>query len=352
MSKRSKPRAFTLIELLVVIAIIALLISILLPSLRDAREQGKRAVCLANMRSIGQASHAYATEDEREHPVPIQMAMVSILMGQGFTGEFGWRTMSPFSFGGQTPTLQFPGQPNAPNTDPDGHWAGKTRPMNLHMYGKLDRLEGSGMKLFRCHSDRGYGAQDLLTYQHTTDEAIDVPCFDYLGNSYRFNIAGYILTNGGSQTIGHMAIGPWGHRLSSLEDTGRLVNFSEPLFYAFSLNNPTGPDPDAFMLRGWHNQRMTDNVEFADGSARSITVGNRRQFEPDVARRMRINTGCVPQHYILRRGRHWRMDCWPVPGAWIRIKDGNGGWLRPDPTCGGSGWPDAGAQQNMIDPEW
>ena len=30
-----------------------------------------------------------ASEDEREHPVPIQMAMVSVLMGQGFTGDTG-----------------------------------------------------------------------------------------------------------------------------------------------------------------------------------------------------------------------------------------------------------------------
>ena len=62
-------RAFTLVELLVVIGIIALLISILLPALNRAREQGKQAACLSNMRQIGSAALMFANEHTQHVPL-------------------------------------------------------------------------------------------------------------------------------------------------------------------------------------------------------------------------------------------------------------------------------------------
>ena len=58
-----KLRGFTLIELLVVVSIIALLVSILLPSLGKARDAAKRVVCSKNLQSLGMAWIMYAGDN-------------------------------------------------------------------------------------------------------------------------------------------------------------------------------------------------------------------------------------------------------------------------------------------------
>ena len=61
-SKRCHASAFTLIELLVVVAVIAILMSIMLPSLSEARRQARTVKCAAQMRAFGQGMSEYATE--------------------------------------------------------------------------------------------------------------------------------------------------------------------------------------------------------------------------------------------------------------------------------------------------
>lgn len=61
-------RAFTLIELLVVIAIIAVLVSILIPSLGKAKELARRSVCLSNLRQFQIAATLYMNQNEEVFP--------------------------------------------------------------------------------------------------------------------------------------------------------------------------------------------------------------------------------------------------------------------------------------------
>jgi len=68
MSKLRQTKGFTLIELLVVIAIIALLVSILLPSLGRAKELARRTICGSNQRNMGTATVLYAGESDGDLP--------------------------------------------------------------------------------------------------------------------------------------------------------------------------------------------------------------------------------------------------------------------------------------------
>lgn len=60
--QRGRSHGFTLVELLVAVSIIALLVGVLLPSLKQAREHGRRAACGMHLRNLGTSWEVYTIE--------------------------------------------------------------------------------------------------------------------------------------------------------------------------------------------------------------------------------------------------------------------------------------------------
>lgn len=77
-------RGFTLIELLVVVAVIAVLMALLVPSLQSARRQGKRVVCLSNLRQLGQFTLMYSADNADLMPRSLHSATASGAQAWGY----------------------------------------------------------------------------------------------------------------------------------------------------------------------------------------------------------------------------------------------------------------------------
>ncbi len=169
-------RAFTLVELLVVIAIIALLVSILLPSMGKARNLAKLTISLSNNRQIVAASSSYKADYKNLMPMVISGG------GQGFAP--GWST---WSYGGKWCNQRWQGV-NAGLFDQSP----KRRPINTYIYPDLQTDDVPTLQtraalelpLFRSPGDK-------ISYQYqnpypTPDYTLS--SYDDVGTSYHSNM--------------------------------------------------------------------------------------------------------------------------------------------------------------------
>jgi prepilin-type N-terminal cleavage/methylation domain-containing protein len=332
-------KAFTLIELLVVVAIIALLISILLPSLQGAREQGKRVRCQSNLRQIAQASLSYATEDSREQIIAIQGMMIRACISIGGSDEWCWRTCEPYSFGGRTATAKFGPNGSTALMDDSGPWAARTRPLNRYIYNGVDQGDSKRMELYHCPSDTGYPNDANWVQDAPEDLVHDIPLYDLVGNGYRINPCGLMWIGPPSASF---SVGAYGHASSSIEGPSRVVLMSEPMFYNFSRQSDAWMPPDMLALTGWHRKALTDNVAYCDGSGRTTRVGKIVSFAstPDLLKDMDISSYPGGWEYWLRRGNSWQTDSYPSPGAAIvKYSVTNLPMIDVNAACAHPGWP-------------
>ncbi len=376
--RSSASRGFTLVELLVVIAIIALLISILLPSLAKAREQAKNAKCLANLRDLGSGAFAYAMEDTRGYLVPIHWRAVGALFGsQGSApmGSGGAYLQGDIQWGGKG------GNPTLFNEDNGSFYANKWAFTHAYEYGPGDRplnkvlfknpanagwpsytenntgnvnpndddvnldaaiLDAKAdMDVFKCPSDIGWESGKAGEYYMNTGYVVkgrgfdeSVSHYDFTGNSYK-NSMNWINFQGNwySTTV---YLTP----LDRVHNPSRLVMMTEAnaedtvYWNRPELISATGNVVD-WWVQGWHqagSDIMVFNTNFADGHAAKMDQRVRSpytSYQPggDGSEFLEGNMGI----------RGSRPEPITTPYGWGTASEGNVGWWG-NKLYRGAGW--------------
>ncbi len=355
--RRNRHNAFTLVELLVVIAIIALLVSILLPSLAKAREEAKKVKCLANMRDIALSSIGYANDDPSGYMIPVLPTL----------RDGSYVSASRRAFGGKSGTHRFDSSQYAEHQTwyggTYGMWSTKNgfgpgqRPLNRFIYKNLGEArsldaiaaldesvaiaeEQTDFSVFQCPSDTGFnsaldGDSDdvIFGYGGSTPQQrgykLDLPLYDAMGNSYATDA---VLTTGGDNG-GSVAWGPYFRKYSMIPNPSKVTAYVEGKgFYACFWNDRAFGDEVAYTM-GNHGTLREHQVSFADGHAGAVLY----EVRDDAV----ITTGNRVEHsgnFTLRGGTVLSLEYNLPPGddlgAWDHLLVGGPGWqnhCQPSP---------------------
>ena len=213
-----KHACFTLIELLVVIAIIAILAAMLLPALQSARERGRSASCVSNLKQIGVGALAYTDNFD------------GIMLPQQTTG---------------------PDQPTFDN------WAYENRWLHYYITGKKTDTVAKWFgpsSIMNCPTRQNNGKGKRTSSQEF--------CFSYAVNR---RVQGYVDEAWHGEA----------RRLSRLKRPSFYISFVDSETYNIDRGNffetPTGTAAARIDFR--HNSGKSFNAIFADGHVE--TIGNK-----------------------------------------------------------------------------
>lgn len=221
-------RGFTLIELIVVTSIIVLLVGILLPSLRRARERAKQVACLSNLRQIGHATSMYMTDHNEMVPLGPSDTVSTIQTEDGPVVA----NLTTCHWGGRRAGWQHGPTPEV-----------EKRPLTGYLYPRatLD----ADTPVFHCPSDRPTEwSQPIVP---------GASIYRVCGNSYYLNMFGK---------------NPVDKRVPSAS-ASQVIVFMEAPLHELLAKTEQG--------MGWHRQFSTHNVAFLDMHAESVYVDSRHR---------------------------------------------------------------------------
>lgn len=232
-------RGWTIIELLVCIAIVALLLSLLVPTLLGARDLGFRTVCANNLRQQNMAWQSYVQDNKDVFPLA--------------ANDVDWL------YGGVT----YVGPTRMAVLAAD-------RPINGHLAEQVEMDVASDLAaLFKCPADRGVMERDRTKPQGSVLEFGS--CYATFGNSYRANPALFDSTEAGIDGLRRpLAL----HEIQTA--TNRLLLTGDAgWYYATREQGTEGAQFEA----SWHERADFGNMLAVDGSVRHVNFGaNPREF--------------------------------------------------------------------------
>lgn len=277
---RQNRTAFTLVELLVVIGIIALLISILLPSLARARDAATSVSCMANLRQVGQALLLYADSNKGKLPYSETQGMVG--SNWGVTGNW-WLEVSTIlgTDVGPTkerlsPVLRCPGAmvPSGSvgwwRPDYQSHYAPNPRmiPNSYDRDWAADAANGPQMRPYQLSSVKDSSSKALVW---------DAPQITglWMNNNafiWAWPMDGWPLAAGGHGWADPSFNGTNLDRQISITTAGPQADDAAQNTYNKANNRDSVGNFDSF-LRFRHGGNATANLLFADGHVEGRKVG-------------------------------------------------------------------------------
>jgi prepilin-type N-terminal cleavage/methylation domain-containing protein len=262
MRSLSPHRAFTLVELLVVIAIIAILASLLLPTLSRSKERARMLQCLNNLHQVGLGISLYA--DDYTDRFPVQ----SVLDTNGLPKPV------KFTLGGFDPLgLRVYNHPTA-----------TVRPL----YGYIAPSE-----VFHCPRDHGMDAV-VTAFEWVLLDAKPTS-FETLGCSYVYNIMDPPSPYGETQLPMDDPVGLAGKRISWVPDPTKYILMYEPPAGAITCKNKEAPKDWKYCFWHfsgsgrtdvqWHDlpterRRLIAPLLFVDGHARFFDFSSVIEADP------------------------------------------------------------------------